>query len=119
MKSILSNLIQSNLGLNNILGLSYDMRTELAEIIGNFYYNEGKGFENIWILKPINMSRSMDMLITDNLKEIIRAVETGPKICQKYICNPFLMNNKKFDLIFIIVFKYLLSFELYFYDIMF
>ena len=99
MKSILSNLIQSNLGLNNILGLSYDMRTELAEIIGNFYYNEGKGFENIWILKPINMSRSMDMLITDNLKEIIRAVETGPKICQKYICNPFLMNNKKFDII--------------------
>ena len=119
MKSILSNLIQSNLGLNNILGLSYDMRTELAEIIGNFYYNEGKGFENIWILKPINMSRSMDMLITDNLKEIIRAVETGPKICQKYICNPFLMNNKKFDLRFIIAVKSLLPLELYFYDKMF
>ena len=119
MKSILSNLIQSNLGLNNILGLSYNMRTELAEIIGNFYYNEGKGFENIWILKPINMSRSMDMLITDNLKEIIRAVETGPKICQKYICNPFLMNNKKFDLRFIIAVKSLLPLELYFYDKMF
>jgi hypothetical protein len=80
MKSLLSNLIQNNFGISDILGLSYDMRTELAEIIGNFYYNEEKGYENMWILKPINMSRSMDMLITDNLKEIIRAVETGPKI---------------------------------------
>ena len=119
MKSILSNLIQSNLGLNNILGLSYDMRTELAEIIGNFYYNEDRGYENTWILKPINMSRSMDMLITNNLKEIIRAVETGPKICQKYFCNPMLMNNKKFDLRFIIAVKSLLPLELYFYDKMF
>ena len=119
MKSHLSNLIQSNLGLNNILGLSYDMRTELAEIIGNFYYNEDKGYENTWILKPINMSRSMDMLITDNLKEIIRAVETGPKICQKYICSPMLMNNKKFDLRFIIAVRNLLPLELYFYEKMF
>ena len=119
MKSYLSNLIQSNLGLNNILGLSYDMRTELAEIIGNYYYNEDKGYENTWILKPINMSRSMDMLITDNLKEIIRAVETGPKICQKYFCNPYLMNNKKFDLRFIIAVKTLLPLELYFYEKMF
>ena len=119
MKSHLSNLIQSNLGLNDILGLSYDMRTELAEIIGNFYYNEDKGLENTWILKPINMSRSMDMLITDNLKEIIRAVETGPKICQKYINSPLLMNNKKFDLRFIIAVKNLLPLELYFYEKMF
>ena len=119
MKSLLSNLIQNNFGINDILGLSYDMRTELAEIIGNFYYNEEKGYENIWILKPINMSRSMDMLITDNLKEIIRAVETGPKICQKYFCNPFLMNNKKFDLRFIIAVKSLLPLELYFYEKMF
>ena len=119
MKSLLSNLIQNNFGINGILGLSYDMRTELAEIIGNFYYNEEKGYENMWILKPINMSRSMDMLITDNLKEIIRAVETGPKICQKYFCNPFLMNNKKFDLRFIIAVKSLLPLELYFYEKMF
>ena len=119
MKSLLSNLIQNNFGISDILGLSYDMRTELAEIIGNFYYNEEKGYENMWILKPINMSRSMDMLITDNLKEIIRAVETGPKICQKYFCNPFLMNNKKFDLRFIIAVKSLLPLELYFYEKMF
>ena len=119
MKSFLSNLIQNNFGINNILGLSYDMRTELAEIIGNYYYNQENGYENTWILKPINMSRSMDMLITDNLKEIIRAVETGPKICQKYFSKPFLMNNRKFDLRFIIAIKSLLPLELYFYDKMF
>ena len=119
MKSFLSNLIQNNFGINNILGLSYDMRTELAEIIGNYYYNQENGYENTWILKPINMSRSMDMLITDNLKEIIRAVETGPKICQKYFSKPFLMNNRKFDLRFIIAIKSLLPLKLYFYDKMF
>lgn len=119
MKSLLSNLIQSNLGLNDTLGLSYDMRNELTEIIGNFYYNEEKGYENTWILKPINMSRSMDMLITDNLKEIIRSVETGPKICQKYFCNPMLMNDKKFDLRFIIAIKSLLPLQAYFYEKMF
>ena len=72
------------MGVGDWGGLSYEMNIELAEIIGNYNYNEAKGYENTWILKPINMSRSMDMLITDNLKEIIRAVETGPKICKKY-----------------------------------
>ena len=119
MKSNLSDLIQSNLGLNDIIGLSYNMTTELAEIIGNFHYNEDNNFDNSWILKPINMSRSMDMLITNNLREIIRALETGPKICQKYYINPYLMNNKKFDLRFIIAIKNLLPLELYFYDKMF
>ena len=55
------------MGVGDWGGLSYEMNIELAEIIGNYNYNEAKGYENTWILKPINMSRSMDMLITDNL----------------------------------------------------
>ncbi len=119
LKSNLTYLIQKNLGINNIMGISYDMKTELSEIIGNFYYNEQNGFDNIWILKPINMSRSMDMIITNNLNQIIRSVETGPKICQKYYSKPYLMNNKKFDLRFIIAVKNIFPLELYFYDKMF
>ena len=119
LKSNLTYLIQKNLGINNIMGISYDMKTELSEIIGNFYYNERNGFDNTWILKPINMSRSMDMIVTNNINEIIRSVETGPKICQKYYSQPYLMNNKKFDLRFIIAVKNLFPLELYFYDKMF
>ena len=119
LKSNLTYLIQKNLGINNIMGISYDMKTELSEIIGNYYYNEQNGFDNIWILKPINMSRSMDMIITNNLNQIIRNCETGPKICQKYYSKPYLMNNKKFDLRFIIAIKNIFPLELYFYDKMF
>ena len=95
------------------------MQTELAEIIGNYYYNQEHNLDNSWILKPINMSRSMDMTITNNLTQIIRSVETGPKICQKYIERPFVMNEKKFDLRFIILVKKLVPLELYFYSKMF
>ena len=118
-KSNLTYLIQENLGINNIIGLSYEMKTELAEIIGNYFYNEDFNLNNTWILKPINMSRSMDMVITNNLKQIIRALETGPKICQKYINKPFKMYNKKFDLRFIIAVKNIFPLELYFYNKMF
>jgi hypothetical protein len=116
MKSHLTDLVQSTFGLNNFLNLSYNMETELSEIIGNYYFNESNYYDNSWILKPINMSRSMDMIVTNNLKEIIRSVETGPKICQKYIDKPLLMNNKKFDLRFIILLKNLVPLELYFYS---
>ncbi len=119
MKNHLSNLIQDNFGLNNFLGLTYDMETELADFIGNYFYNRENYLDNTWILKPINMTRSMDMIVTDNLDEIIRSVETGPKICQKYMDRPLLLNKKKFDLRFIIVLKKLIPLEIYIYSKMF
>jgi len=119
MKSHLSDLIQENFGLNNFLGLSYDMDTELATLIGNYYYNNENYIDNTWILKPINMTRSMDMIVTDNLDDIIRNVETGQKICQKYLDRPLLLNKKKFDLRFIVVLKKLIPLEVYMYSKMF
>ena len=119
MKSHLTDLVQSNFGLNKFLNLSYNMDTELSEIIGNFYYNSENNLDNSWILKPINMTRSMDMIVTNNIDEIIRNVETGPKICQKYLHQPYLLNRKKFDLRFIILLKSLVPLELYFYSKMF
>ena len=65
------------------------------------------------------MARSMDMIVSNNIDEIIRNAETGPKICQKYLNDPYLLNNKKFDLRFIILLKKLIPLELYFYSKMF
>ena len=92
------------------------MESQLSEIIGHYFYNEENAIENTWILKPVNMTRSMDMIVTDNLDQIIRNVETGPKICQKYLNKPLLFNKKKFDLRFIILLKKLVPRDLYIYD---
>jgi tubulin--tyrosine ligase-like protein 12 len=119
MKNNLTDLIQDEIGLNSYFNLSYNMNTSLAEIIGNFLHNEKFNCDNSWILKPTNMARSMDMTVTNNLDEIIRNVETGPKICQKYLERPLLLNNRKFDLRFIIVLKSLVPLEVYFYSKMF
>lgn len=47
----------------------------------------------------------MDMIITDNLSIIIKNMETGPKIAQKYITRPVLRQGRKVDLRYILVVK--------------
>ena len=76
-------------------------------------------YESIITLKSNLTYLIQKNLGINNINEIIRSVETGPKICQKYYSQPYLMNNKKFDLRFIIAVKNLFPLELYFYDKMF
>ncbi len=61
------------------------------------------------------MARSMDMMITDNLPNIIRAMETGPKIAQKYISRPVLRRNRKVDLRYILLVKSISPLTLFLY----
>lgn len=133
----LMKLIQSNKGISNYYNLSYDLDKQLAELIGNYQFNENPyliinednklledkqlmlqntKLDNSWILKPINMSRSMDMIVTNNLFEIIKASETGPKICQKYMDKPFLFKGKKFDFRYMVLVKSLLPLDIYIYS---
>jgi len=57
----------------------------------------------------------MDMMITDNLPLIIRAMETGPKIAQKYISKPVLRRDRKVDLRYILLVKSISPLKLFLY----
>jgi len=52
----------------------------LPLFLGRFREAENQRRENTWIIKPPNMARSMDMVVTNNLDIIIRMLETGPKL---------------------------------------
>lgn len=115
MKHNLADTVQSVLGNNNFLMRTYNLENQLPEFIGDFKKREREGEDNIWILKPPNMARSLDMIITDNLSLIIKCMETGPKIAQKYIERPVLRKGNKVDLRYILLVKSMNPLTMYLY----
>jgi tubulin--tyrosine ligase-like protein 12 len=61
------------------------------------------------------MARSMDMIISDNLSSLVKSLETGPKIAQKYITRPVLLKGRKIDLRYILLVKSIHPLTLYLY----
>jgi tubulin--tyrosine ligase-like protein 12 len=62
------------------------------------------------------MARSMDTWVTSNVDQIVRLVETGPKIAQKYIERPITFKGRKIDLRYVVVLKSLMPLQVYVYD---
>ncbi|XP_019094148.1 PREDICTED: tubulin--tyrosine ligase-like protein 12 [Camelina sativa] len=113
MKHHLAETIQMGYGSPKWLQPTYNLETQLSQFIGDYCVRKRDQMNNLWILKPWNMARTIDTSITDNLSAIIRMMETGPKICQKYIEHPALFKGKKFDLRYIVLVRSIDPLEIY------
>lgn len=117
MKHHLAETVQKAYGSPEWFQPTYNLETQLTQFIGNYYVRENDRADNLWILKPWNMARTIDTSVTGNLSAIIRLMETGPKICQKYIEHPVLYRGKKFDLRYIVLVRSMNPLELFITDI--
>ncbi|XP_059433126.1 uncharacterized protein LOC132166341 [Corylus avellana] len=117
MKHHLAETVKKAHGSPEWLQPTYNLETQLSQLIGDYYARRRDGLNNLWILKPWNMARTIDTTVTDNLTAIIRLMETGPKICQKYIEHPALFNGKKFDLRYIVLVRSVNPLEIFLSDV--
>ncbi|KAL0338888.1 UNVERIFIED_CONTAM: Tubulin--tyrosine ligase-like protein 12 [Sesamum angustifolium] len=117
MKHHLAETIQKAHGAPKWLQPTYNLETHLTQLIGDYYTRERDGVDNLWILKPWNMARTIDTTVTQSLSAIIRLMETGPKICQKYIEHPALFRGRKFDLRYIVLVRSMRPLEIFLADI--
>ncbi|OAY54001.1 tubulin--tyrosine ligase-like protein 12 isoform X2 [Manihot esculenta] len=116
MKHHLADTVQKAYGSPKWLQPTYNLETHLSPLIGDYSIRKRDGMNNLWILKPWNMARTIDTTVTDNLSAIIRLMETGPKICQKYIEHPALFQGKKFDLRYIVLVRSMKPLEIFIAD---
>ncbi|XP_058061415.1 tubulin--tyrosine ligase-like protein 12 [Anopheles bellator] len=93
------------------LPVTYNLQTELVPFASYFQNRAQRGMDNHWIVKPWNLARTLDTHITDNLTQIMRLQQTGPKIAQKYIEHPVLFERPeleaavKFDVRYVLLLK--------------
>ena len=73
-----------------------EVLSKLEKLDPQYFLN---GTSNIWIVKPGRKSRGRDIALFSSLESIKKYTLNPQKwIVQKYIENPMLINNKKFDI---------------------
>ncbi|KAK8941396.1 hypothetical protein KSP39_PZI010127 [Platanthera zijinensis] len=117
MKHHLAETIHEAHGSPEWLQPTYNLETRLSQLIGDYLTRKRDGLDNLWILKPWNMARTIDTTVTDDISAIVRLMETGPKICQKYIERPALFKGRKFDLRYIVLVRSMKPLEIFLADI--
>lgn len=104
-KQNLAALIKSAYGQVAWSSTTYNLTTELAPFVGHYLWNEHHGHKNLWICKPWNLARGLQITIQEELAPLVRLRDTGPKIAQEYIQHPVLYEGRKFDLRYIVLLK--------------
>ncbi|CAF0757011.1 unnamed protein product [Adineta ricciae] len=106
------------------LATTFNLTYELAQFAVYFQYREDQRLDNTWIVKPINLTRSIDMSVTNSLDMIIRLPESGPKIACKYVSSPVLLkipeiegNGVKFDVRYVLLLRSIRPLKLYIHKI--
>ena len=113
IKNHIANMINTTLKDRGCIMETYDLQGQLPVFIGAYNDRQKKGLENTWIIKPTNLARSIDTWVTNNLDQIVKLVDTGPKIAQKYIHRPITFKGRKIDLRYVVMMKSLLPLQLY------
>ncbi|XP_054723925.1 tubulin--tyrosine ligase-like protein 12, partial [Uloborus diversus] len=103
------------------LPVTYNLLSELPQFSSHFLHREKRNMKNIWICKPFNLARGMEIYITDDLSQIIRLSETRPLVACEYITDPVLFPVEeigivKMDLRFIVLLRKVRPLDLYVYQ---
>uniref|UniRef100_A0ACD5WEV0 Uncharacterized protein n=1 Tax=Avena sativa TaxID=4498 RepID=A0ACD5WEV0_AVESA len=117
MKHHLADTIHKAWGSPEWLQPTYNLETHLSQLIGDYCVRKRDGMDNLWIMKPWNMARTIDTTVSGDLSAIIRLIETGPKICQKYIEHPALFQGRKFDLRYIVLVRSICPLDIFLTDV--
>jgi len=64
--------VLSVLGQVDWLQPTFNLKTQMDEFVGEYKKRERTYENNVWIVKAFNLARSVDMIVTDNLTQIIR-----------------------------------------------
>ncbi|KAF9408587.1 Tubulin--tyrosine ligase-like protein 12, partial [Podila epigama] len=104
-KHNLAALVKSAYGQVAWSSTTYNLATELDAFVGHYFWNQEHGHRNLWICKPWNLARGLQITIQEELGPLVRLRDTGPKIAQEYIQTPVLYEGRKFDLRYIVLVK--------------